>query len=163
MMSKSNRLYAAASIAFFSLGLTTSGCASSSVDEWRTIIPCGGLQYVVTSRCKASGDTFELNTCQPGQRLTVGKISIEVPSTPRTAKQPQLFATHWQCVRTDTGSFLSLDFSSGTGRTADDEGVEFYDNQLHRVTDEAIIRSIYKHSNKAPEGYVKSIYPGEGN
>ncbi|MDE2400038.1 MAG: hypothetical protein KGL90_00025 [Burkholderiales bacterium] len=163
MMSKSNRLQAAVSIAFFSLGLTTSGCASSNLDEWRTVIPCGGLQYVVTSHCKASNDTFELNTCQPGQQLAIGNISIELPSTPHTAKKPSLFATHWQCVTTDTGSFLSLDFSSGTGRTADDEAVEFYDKQLRRVTDEAIIRSIYKHSKNAPEGYVKSIYPGEGS
>ncbi len=162
MMLNSKYLQVSACLAFLSFGLATTGCASSNVEEWETVIPCGGSQYVVTSHCKASGDTFELNTCRPGQQLAVGKLSINVPSAPRTAKQPPLFATHWQCVKTDAGAYLLLDFSSGTGRTASDEAVEFYDNQLHRVTDETIIRSIYKHANKAPDGYVKSIYPGEG-
>lgn len=162
MMSNSKYLQVSAYLAFLSLGLTT-GCASASAEEWKTDIPCGGLQYVVTSHCKASGDAFELNTCRPGQQLTVGKLSINVPSAPRTAKQQPIFATHWQCVKTDTGAYLLLDFSSGTGRTASDEAVEFYDKQLHRITDEAVIRSIYRHADKAPEGYVKSIYPGEGN
>ena len=163
MMSKSRNLLVAVSTAFLSFGLATSGCASSSMEEWITTIPCGGAQYTVTSYCKASGDTFELNTCRPGQQLATGKRSIEIPSSSRTVKHPSLFATHWQCVTTQTGSYLLLDFSSGTGRTAKDESVEFYDDQLRRVSDQAIIRSINKHADNATQGYVKSIYPGEGN
>lgn len=162
-MSKTKYSRIAASVAFLAFGLVIAGCATASEEAWKTIISCGGSQYVVTSYCKASGDAFELNTCRPGQQLAVGKLSIVVPSGPRTAKQSALFATHWQCVQTHTGSYLLLDFSSGSGRTSSDEAVEFYDKQLHRVTDEVVIRSIYKHAGKAPEGYVKSIYPGEGN
>lgn len=163
MMSTKRGFHAGLFFVFLFFGMATSGCASPSADVWETSIPCGGVLYVVTSHCKASGDLFELNTCRPGQRLAIGEKSVDVPSAPRAAKLPALFATHWQCVKTDTRVYLLLDFSSGTGRGANDETVEFYDNQLHRVTDEAIIRSIYKHANKAPEGYVRSIYPGEGN
>lgn len=162
MMSKAKYLQVGTCLTFLSFGLTTLGCARPSVEEWKTAIPCGDTQYVVTSHCKASGDQFELNTCKPGQQLTNGQQSVDIPLIPRDAKRAPLFATHWQCVKTDKGSYLLLDFSTGTGRTANDEAVEFYDNQLHRVTDESVIRSIYKHVDKAPEGYVKSIYPGEG-
>ena len=162
MMAKKNCLQIAACLSFLAFGITMPGCARSSVDEWETAIPCGGTQYTVITHCKASGDSFELNTCRPGQRLAAGKLSIVIPSTERTSKQAPLFATHWQCLKVDKDSYLLLDFSTGTGRSAGDEAVELYDNQLHRVIDESIIRSIYKHLDKAPEGYVRSIYPGEG-
>jgi hypothetical protein len=163
MMSLPKYFPAAACLAFLSLGLATSGCASPSAEEWKTAIQCGGVQYVVTSHCKSSGDLFELNTCQPKQQLASGLQYVEIPSKQRSMNQAPLFATHWQCVRTDTGSYLMLDFSTGTGRAASDEAVEFYDSHLRKVSDEAIIHNIYKHTDKASEGYVKSIYPGEGN
>jgi hypothetical protein len=163
MMSKSKFLQGTACISLLIFGLTTAGCARSNAGEWKTVIPCGGIQYTVTSHCKASGDSFELNTCRPGQQLATGRRSIEIPSTARASKQAPLFATHWQCVKTDKDSYLLLDYSTGTGRAPSDEAVEFYDSQLNRVTDDSTIRSIYKHADKAPEGYVRSIYPGEGN
>lgn len=162
-MSKTKYSRIAASVALLAFGLEVAGCANASEDAWKTMVPCGGVQYVITSHCRASGDAFELNTCRVGQQLAVDNLSITVPSAPRRVRSPALFATHWQCVQIDTGSYLVLDFSSGSGRTASDESVEFYDKQLHRVTDKVIIRRIYQHADKAPDGFVKSIYPGEGN
>lgn len=162
MMSKNQYSRIAAFVALLVFGFVAEGYATASEEAWETIIPCGGKQYVITSHCIASGDVFELNICRAGQQLAVDNLSITVPSAPPRAKHSALFATHWQCVQFDTGSYILLDFSSGTGRTAHDESVEFYDKQLQRVTNKAIIRRIYEHADKAPEGFVKSIYPGEG-
>lgn len=161
-MSKTKYLQFVACIVFLSCGFAASGRADSGVEEWKTVIPCGGDQYIVTSHCKASSDPFELNTCRPGQQLAVGDLSIEIPAKARAATQAPLFATHWQCVKTDEEFYLLLDFSTGTGRSASDEAVEFYDRQLRRLTRESIIRRIYKYADEAPDGYVRSIYPGEG-
>jgi hypothetical protein len=158
-----NGLRTAALVAFLPFGLATSGCANSSLEEWETLIPCGGQNYILTSHCRSSSDSLELNACRVGQKLSVGKTSILVPSSSRAVKHPSIFATHWQCVRISTGSYLLLDFTSGSGRGANDEAIEIYDNQLRRVIDEATIRSIYENVDKATEGNVKSIYPEGGN
>jgi hypothetical protein len=163
MMSTSHGLHAAVSVASLSLILASPGCAHASWEEWKTTISCDGAQYVVTSYCRASVDRFELNSCREGQKLANSSSSIAIPASPRKAKQPLLFATHWQCVKTHVGSYLLLDFSSGSGRTANDESTEIYDNQLRRVIDESITRAVYKHLEKAAEGYVKSIYPSGDN
>lgn len=163
MMPRSKKWRLAACLAISNLGFATSGCASSAVEEWKTSIPCGDKQFIVTTFCKASGDPYELNTCRPGQQLTNGSRAVSLPPKPRDAKLSPLFATHWQCVRVGSSSYLVLDFSTGKGRSSSDESVEFYDMQLQVVNDEATIRAIYKYADKAPNGYVKSIFPGESN
>lgn len=162
MRLKFHILKSVASVAWLSLGLAASGCAKTSGEEWKTTIPCGRVEYVVISSCVASGDDFELNKCREGQTLEIAGDSISIPSSPRSAKNPAIFATHWQCVTVDAVSYLLLDFSSGSGRTVGDESVEIYDHQLRRVVDDSIIRNIYKHLGKATEGYVRSIYPTGG-
>lgn len=163
MMLRSRKWSRAVCLTIANLGFGTLGCASLTVEEWKTSIPCGGKQFTLTSFCKASGDPFELNTCRPGQKLTNGSRSVALPATPRDAKLSPLFATHWQCVMTEAAPYLVLDFATGTGRSSSDESVEFYDMHLQVVTDESTIRGIYKRSGKAPNGFVKSIFPGEGN
>jgi hypothetical protein len=150
-------------IGALSLWLSIFGCAQSIAEEWKTVIPCGPKNYVVTSHCRPSKDPFELNTCQPGQQLSSDPLSIQIPSSKKILKSALLFATHWQCVAVDTSYFLMIDYSTGTSQSEADEAVEFYDSQLLRINDAPTIKRIRQNTHNAPEGYINSIYPGEGS
>lgn len=137
--------------------------AQPKLEEWRTPITCGEKRFEVISRCHSSSDPMELNVCEPGQRLLGGGHSIQVPTRPAGKGKPALFATFWNCLETNRGPVLILDYVSGQGRSPDDEDVEFFDSALQVIKDKSTQSKLYKAMAQAKKGYVKSIMPGEEN
>lgn len=137
--------------------------AETTLDEWRTPIACAGKRFEVISRCHASSDPTELNVCEAGQQLVGAGRSIQVPTCPAEKGNPVLFATFWSCMETIQGPVIRLGYTSGEGRSPNDEDVEFFDDNLQVIRDEPTLRDLYKTLAQAKKGYVKSIMPGEGN
>ena len=147
------------------LALMSSGCvqAEPKLEEWRTPITCGGKQFEVISRCYASPDPMELNVCESRQRLMSGAHSTQIPTRTATKDKPILFATFWNCFETRQGPVIRLGYTSGQGRSPDDEDVEFFDYKLSVIKDKTTQRKLYELMPTTKGGYVKSIMPSEGN
>lgn len=144
--------------------IASTGCAQTNLamEEWRTTIDCGGSRYFVISQCRASGDPFELNTCVPNQKLIFGDKSISVPAGKLRRQSTALYATHWNCIEEPQGSVIRLGYASGEGRGSNDEGTEFFDDQLRLIQDEKRINRFFQSLKKSRKGFVRSIMPGEG-
>lgn len=74
-----------------------------------------------------------------------------------------MFATFWNCFETRQGPIIRLGYTSGQGRSPDDEDVELFDDKLSMVKDKTTQRKLYELMPTTKGGYVKSIMPGEWN